>query len=327
MAGPSHTETESSQERLRRLYGFMAPRLFVAHRDELTAGGFGWRQQDGWIRNGRLIRLMLSVYAYGRDVESRDALWRAAVLAAGEGSALIGRSACEKWGIIRPRDQLPGLVEIGSSRGQARKLVGASPATRGVRFEVASRTFKQSDVRWTTVDHTPVANPTLAMIDLAARADEREVLFAFLEACRLKHFRMRDLEHCYARLSGRRGVGKLKPCLALWVPELERIRSVLEGWFLLVWLKRGLPIPKVNEKVFGLEVDIHFSRARLALELDGDAFHSAPVQKALDRQKQAHLESQGVEVMRATYRQFAADPEGTVDRVNRRRLELLRAAA
>lgn len=54
---------------------------------------------------------------------------------------------------------------------------------------------------------------------------------------------------------------KLNPLLASWVPELDQIRSVLEGLFLLAWLKTGRPMPLVNVRVasFG-EVDSHPTR-------------------------------------------------------------------
>ncbi len=160
-----------------------------------------------------------------------------------------------------------------------------------------------------------MTNPALALIDFAMNASDREVRFAFLEACRLKLFGKPDLEYCHLRLRGRRGARKLRPYLALWVPELNRIRSVLEGWFLLVWVRRKLETPQVNVKVFGKEVDFYWPEYRLVLELDGDAFHSDPVQKQIDLEKQRFLESQGMTVLRATYKEFAADPDGVVDRV------------
>lgn len=162
-----------------------------------------------------------------------------------------------------------------------------------------------------------VAQAAYALVDYSAEASDRQLRFAFLEACRLRLFGRPDLEYCHARLYHRRGVAKLRPLLVLWVPELGRIRSVLEGWFLLVWVERGYPLPKINEKVFGFEVDAFWPERLFALELDGDAFHSDPPQRALDREKQRVLESHGLTVNRLTYREFAADPTGQVDRIAR----------
>ncbi|MGK2931633.1 MAG: hypothetical protein ACSLFD_02455 [Solirubrobacterales bacterium] len=56
--------------------------------------------------------------------------------------------------------------------------------------------------------------------------------------------------------------------------------------FLLVWNERRYPMPNVNERVFGHEVDDFWPDRGFVLELDGGAFHGDPVQKKLDREKQ-----------------------------------------
>lgn len=59
-------------------------------------------------------------------------------------------------------------------------------------------------------------------------------------------------------LVGRRGARKLRPLLGLWRPELNRIRSVYEGLFLLAWIDRGYHLPLINEKIGGKEVDCYW---------------------------------------------------------------------
>jgi len=306
-------ETEKPRIRLRRLYRFMSTRRFVAHRNELIGLGYSGQQIDGWIRSGRLFKVLRSVYSFGRDVETREAAWRAAILVAGEGSALIGRSACEAWGMVRHRDGIPALVEVGSPFGQARRFSGVSPALRRTEVRVYRRHFKAGDIRRTK--GLTLACPVLALIDFAANATGRDVRFAFLEACRLRLFQKRDLEYCHLMLACKSGASRLRPLLALWVPELNRIKSVLEGWFILVWARCKRPMPEVNVKLFGKEVDFYFREFKLAVELDGDAFHSDPVQKQIDREKQRYLESRGLTVLRATFKEFSADPEGFVNHV------------
>ena len=89
---------------------------------------------------------------------------------------------------------------------------------------------------------------------------------------------------------------------------------MLEGWFLLVWIERGYPMPKVNERVFGREIDMFWPERSRGLELDGDAFHRDPVQRRLDLEKQHYLEANGLTLDRVTFREFEADPGGVVDR-------------
>lgn len=304
---------EHPRQRLRRLYGFMAGRRFVAHRDELVGAGYSASQINSWIRSGRLVKVLRSVYAYGRDIENREAVWRAATLVAGEGSALIGRSACEAWGIVTPPNGIPTSVEVGSPSGQARTFRGVSPVLRRTFVRIFRRNFKAGDTR--QKDGLVLANPIHALIDFSANATVRDVRFAFLEACRLRFIEERDIEYFHMALCCRSGASKLRPFLALWVPELNRIKSVLEGWFLLAWVKQKRPMPKVNVKVFGVEVDFYWPQFGLVLETDGDAFHSDRVQRQIDLEKQRYLESRGLTVLRATFKEFAADQEGVVDRV------------
>lgn len=304
---------EPSLDQLRRLYRFMSTRRFVASRDELITEGFSLSRIRNWIRGGRLIKVFRAVYCFGRDLETPEAIRRAALLAAGSGSALIGRSACESWGIVRTRPGLPRVIEVGMNSGRARTLPGLSPALRRTCVKIFRRNLEPGDLR--EKDGLALARAALALIDFAANATVRDVRFAFLEACRLQLFTELDLKYCYTRAFGRRGVRKLKPYLDLWVPELLLIRSVLEGWFLLEWVDRKLPMPKVNEKIFGREVDMYWARYGVVLELDGDAFHSDPAQKKLDLEKQRYLESRGLIVLRITFKEFEANPSAAIARV------------
>lgn len=300
-----------SKDHLRHLYGFMAPRYFVAGREELIRAGFSASRIDNLIRSGRLIGVLRSVYSYGRDLETRSAAFRAALLAAGEGSVLIGGSSCELWGMITPRPGLPRIIHVGSPSGQARTLRGLSPALRDTRVKVVRRRFDQGDID--ERERLAITDPILALTELALGASDSGVRFAFLEGCRLNLVNGPAIEHCYPKLEGRRGAKRLRPYLALWVPELGRIRSVFEGWFILVWTnRRELPMPQVNVKLYGREVDLYWPESNLVLELDGDTFHSDPAQKMIDAEKQQYLEARGLTVRRLTSREFAADPEGVV---------------
>ncbi len=99
------------------------------------------------------------------------------------------------------------------------------------------------------------------------------------------------------------------------MPKLERIKSVFEGLILLGLVERRLPLPEVNVKVGGYEVDFYWPDDRLVLEADGEAFHSDPAQRAIDAAKQRDLERQGLTVLRATFKQFERDPHAVLDEV------------
>jgi len=304
---------EQGLQELNNLYRFMSVRKFVASTAELTDSGFTYSKIKNWYQRGRLVKVLRGVYSLGRDIEATDAAFRAALLFSGPGSALTGRSAAEKWGLVKSSDSIPRVIEVATPSGKSRKTKGCSRALRNTVITVIRRPLEPGDIR--SKDGLQLVRPALALIDLAVKAGEREVFFAFLEACRLRLFDERDLKYCFRRLAGKRGAKKLAPCLELWVPELKRIRSVLEGWFLLEWVERRLPMPEVNARTFGIEVDFFWACAGVILELDGDAFHSDPVQKRRDLERQRHLESRGMVVIRMTYKEFAANPAAAIDRI------------
>jgi hypothetical protein len=303
----------SSVRRLEELRSFMAARRFIASLTELRAAGFEESRIYNWCRSGRLIPVARGVYSYGRDVELREAALRVALLLAGPGAALTGKVACEQWGIITPRTRIPRIIEVAVESGHTRTARGLSPALRKTEIRIFRRQFETTDVR--RKDGLELTRAALALVDLAVEAGSRELRFAFLEACRLRHLDGREVKLCFRRVAGRRGAKKLNPLLALWIPELNRIRSVLEGLFLLAWAEREYPIPLVNKRLHGKEVDFYWPAQRFVLETDGHAFHSDPVQKAIDREKQRHLESNGETVMRMTYRQFDSNPDRELDQV------------
>ena len=184
---------------------------------------------------------------------------------------------------------------------------------KGTRISVSSRKFEETDTR--RMGNTVLLSPVQALIDLSASASERETRFAFLEACRLGLFRAGDVQVAYRMLVGRRGARKLRPLLGLWRPELNRIRSVYEGLFLLAWIDRGYHLPLINEKIGGKEVDCYWPDQGFVLELDGGTYHRGLAQHSIDSDKQSMLEGLGLTVDRLGYGRFELDPYGEVDRI------------
>lgn len=304
---------EATRSQIVQLRQFMASRRYVSGRAELIQQGFTPSMTKNWLRSGRLIVVFHGVYTYGRDIETRDAAWRAALVAAGPGSFLIGRSACEAWGVIQTQQKIPGTVEVGSGHRKSIVHTGLSPALQGCRVKVASRSPEPGDIRMR--NGLKVTRVALALVDLAVNASASDVRFAFLEACRLGLFNHRDVAFCFRRVAGRRGAKKLRPLLAMWVPELARIKSVLEGLFLLAWVERRLEMPQVNVRVCGFEVDDYWPKHRLIVELDGAAFHSDPMSKAQDRKKERILRAAGFKVLRFGYDSVLNAPDLVIKRV------------
>ncbi len=302
----------SELDRARR---YMARQDWLASRQELLSLGIPRSRIESWLCTERLLPVLAGVYSYGRAVETRTAAFRSALLAAGPDAALTGSSACEQLGIVRTGRWIPARVDVASRRVKATVLRGRSPGMPGTSVRVVRRDFGPDD--WLRSDGLTVARAAWALLDLAAEADPVAVKFAFLEACRLGHFKRHDVDYCFPRMAGRRGATKLRPLLAGWVPELGRIKSPLEGLFVLAWPATGRPMPLINWKVSGYEVDALWEKERLIVEFDGQAYHSDPVARARDAAKDAWLRSQGYTVLRFTYRQMMEDPEWVVGEIIR----------
>lgn len=283
----------------------------------MMALGFPSATIDSWLESGRLVTLFHGVYGFGRDIETAGSAWRAALLVAGPGSVLAGRSACEFWGLVRRNRAIPARIQVASAERKAARFPGRSVALSRTRVEAVRRTFEEGEcLRRNGLDVTSAAR---GLIDYAVAADPLAVKFAYLEACRLGHFRRRDVDYCFRRIEGRRGASKLRPLLVLWIPELGRIRSVLEGLFLLAWVARDRRrMPLVNHKVCGYEVDCHWPEQRLMVELDGGAFHGDPLARARDKAKDRMMRAKGFRVLRFDYDTVRDTPELAVREVARR---------
>ena len=81
-----------------------------------------------------------------------------------------------------------------------------------------------------------------------------------------------------------------------------------EERFLRFCDERGIPRPRVNEMIAGLEVDFSWPRLRLAVELDGWAFHRTRAAFERDRRRDTVLAAAGVRVLRFTHHQLTTTP-------------------
>ena len=86
-------------------------------------------------------------------------------------------------------------------------------------------------------------------------------------------------------------------------------RSELEERFLRFCDQHGIVRPRVNAIVAGLEVDFYWPRQRLAVELDGWAFHRTRAAFERDRTRDTLLAAAVVRVLRFTHRQLTATPD------------------
>lgn len=65
-----------------------------------------------------------------------------------------------------------------------------------------------------------------------------------------------------------------------------------------------LPLPRMNQRVAGYEVDAYWPAQRLVVEIDGWRYHRTRKRFEDDRRKDAALTAAGYRVVRITYRRL-----------------------
>jgi very-short-patch-repair endonuclease len=251
-----------------------------------------------WVMAGRLVHLHTGVYALPRVATD----WRARVAAAVEacGGVASHRTALGLWGLAAPAGPIHLTVELGRSG-------------RGPRGVVLHRTRELVDPL-RRVAGLPTTCVERAIVDCwgsprdLARTDVRA---AAIDAVRQRMATPGELTHEIERrpcLPGRGALVELVRLLA------EGCRSELEIWGCLQVL-RGPGMPafalqrrvEVGGRVFFL--DAACDDVKLAVEMDGAAYHGSPTQRESDIARDALLATIGWQTLRFSYRRMTAVPD------------------
>jgi very-short-patch-repair endonuclease len=152
----------------------------------------------------------------------------------------------------------------------------------------------------------PVTAPARTLIDLAAVLARSELARAVEKA---QVLRLTTADRLQERLAVERG-----PAATILRAELRRghepslTRSEAEAAFLRLVRAAGLPHPEANVRIGGYEVDFLWRPQRLAVEIDGFAYHRTREAFERDRRRDADLQAYGLRTTRATYRQITEEP-------------------
>jgi very-short-patch-repair endonuclease len=277
----------------------------VVTRSQLLESGLTERMVEGRVKAKRLRPLHRGVYAAGPMLvpQARE---MAAVLACGPPAAAASHTnGAWLWKLLpRPADGTPVHVTFeGPDRGRR----------RGIRPHRVTR-LDPSDVA--VVDGIPVTTPGRTLLDLAGLVTARELEQALAQAERQQLNTRGQLGSLLARRPGARGTRVLRALLgAEGGPALTRSRA--EELFLELIRSARLPAPEVNVAIAGYEVDFLWRALRLAVEVDGFAYHSSRTRFERDRRRDADLDAEGIQVIRVTWRQIVGDRDATLARVAR----------
>jgi len=281
----------------------------VTHDLDAVVGPDGWidwhalvKQVDRktvarWVRTGRLERLHPGVYA----VPAAARNWRARLEAAvhATGGVVSHRSALALW-------------EVAPAAGPLQVTVAHTRSGRGDDGVVLHRTRELRDtIR--RVDGLPVTCVERAVVDSWGRPDglsRADVRAAAIGAVRRRLCLPRQLLDEVGRrpcLPGRSALVQLIGLLA------DGCQSELEIWGCLEVLgAAGMP-PFVQQRriVVGGEVfvlDAAYDEVRLAVEMDGAAWHGSREQRERDIRRDALLATIGWQTMRFGHRRLTTEP-------------------
>ena len=252
----------------------------------------------GLLAAQRWVRLERGLYAVAdREPTDRARLF-AAVLGAGHGATVHGAAAAWWHGLI---EEAPAVVGV------------TLPRTR--RSRTAHGTVRRRDL--SPLDRVGLRG--LWVTEVALTVLETAVELgpdgpAFLDRALQRRVHFTTLNRAHHRNLGRRGSPAAAALLAV---ASDRAGSHAER--LLVRLLEQAEIRgwTLHHRALGYELDLAFVRERVAVEVDGWAWHVERARFQADRQRQNALVNDGWRVLRFTWHDLTARPRAVVDDVRR----------
>ncbi len=249
------------------------------------------------VRSGQWRRCGTGVYFADDRPYTAAARIRAAVWSRGHLAAASGLAAAWWLGLTKVD---PRVVEVTVPRNSHGR---AGPGVR-----LRRRDLCDDDV----VEHRGlrVTAPALTALEAAARAGGPAIIDTALQRSGL---RLAELQRAHLRNRGRHGAVAARRML-----EAAAGGARSEAERRIVHLLRAADITgwKANYPVGKYVVDIAFPAARVAIEVDGWAFHSDPQAFQNDRNRQNKLSLNGWTVLRFTWLDITQHPDNVLAEIH-----------
>ena len=228
------------------------------------------------VRSGLWRRVRRGVYVVGAAPLTWHQEAMAACLAAGSRAVASHRTAARLWALV-PRS---GQLEVTVADGDHVRLPGAC----------VHRSILLPSLDCTTIEGIPVTTVSRSILDASASQDPKVVGLWIDDAIRRLGLGLVELRSCAARLAGpgRRDIRAARWALARRLEGYDPGDSELEVRALRALADGGLPTPVQQHPVRmpdGSEVrlDLAYPVDRVAIELDGWAYHGQ--RSAFDRDR------------------------------------------
>jgi very-short-patch-repair endonuclease len=247
------------------------------------AVGLSTHAVDRRVRAGRWTRCTPGVF-FADDREFTDAARvRAAVWGYGTAAAASGLTAA--WWLELTMFA-PEVVEVTVARGSRRVH---RPGTRLRRRDIATVDLvERRGLRTTAIP--------LTIVEAASRRGGGPRV---LDSALQRHYAtLPQLWRAHLRNAGRHGSPRARELLRA---VQDGTRSDAERLFVRLLRSHRITGWRTNQRIAGYEVDVVFRAAKLAIEVDGFAFHSDPEAFQHDRKKQNAIALVGYQVLRFTW--------------------------
>lgn len=162
---------------------------------------------------------------------------------------------------------------------------------------------------WMEIDGVKVTTPIRTAMDLGCKLSRREALAVMDALMRAHGFTIADMIRLLPRYFRRRGVIQLRQLVRLVDGRSE---SSGESWTRLEIADRGLPLPEPQfwvlvDGVPTYRLDHAYAHARVAVEYDGEEFHTSIEAREHDRARRQWLRDHGWTVIVVDKSSFTAE--------------------
>jgi very-short-patch-repair endonuclease len=254
---------------------------------------------DRRVRSGSWRRCTQGVYFVEDRPFTAAARVRAAVWGYGTQAAASGLAAAWWLGLSTIA---PGLIEV------------TLPRTATSRRHSGSRVRRRDLASADIVEQRGLRVTSLALTAIEAAVRPRGGDAAIMDTALQKHVDLRELWRVHMRNKGRYGSPAARQLLQV---ADDGARS--HGERILIGLLKSAGITGwiANYPIGEYKVDLAFPGARIAIEVDGWAFHSDPEVFQKDRKRQNRIALLGWQVLRFTWFDLTEHPERVIAEIRR----------
>lgn len=270
----------------------------VATRGMLRRLGLAREALDNEIRQGGLVRVLPRTYCRPWDADDVRLRDRAALASVGHPAALSHLTALRRWGLL---PQSGAAVHVTVPARRAPRGCDGLVVHRARRFPPVVR----RDGLLTVTVETALATSW----PLLSGPDRRGPAIEAVRGGLVTAAGLRAAVDQLARLPGRRDL------LALTGLLEAGCESELEIWgyldvFSVPGLDHGIRQHTVRVGSRSFRVDLAFEDEKVAVELDGERYHSSPIQRERDRRRDAALATDGWLTLRFSHSRLHGDVAG-----------------